>query len=225
MHPYSRKYDPGNWRSWYVYGNGAIGDWGAHILDTAHEFLELGLPTEIEAVKRDGPNDFIFPQASTVAFRFPARGDKPPVEVTWYDGKRNKPPRPDELDKGRKLSGCGKVIHGEDLTFMGGTHSATLRVIPETKMREIAKDLPKITGRRSGHSSNFILGCLGKETCRSSFDVAGPLSQVFMLGVIAQRVGGKLLFDPETKRITNNETADKLLAPPPRKGWEEFYEL
>ncbi len=58
MHPYSRRYNPGNWRSWYIYGNGVFGDWGPHILDTAHRFLQLGLPTEIEAVKREGPNDY-----------------------------------------------------------------------------------------------------------------------------------------------------------------------
>ena len=88
-HPYSSKLHPGNWRSWFDFGNGAFGDWGPHTLDTVHRFLKLGLPEEIEAIKRDGPNEWIFPQASTIAFRFPARGSMPPVEITWYDWTQN----------------------------------------------------------------------------------------------------------------------------------------
>ena len=63
--PYSQKLHPGNWRSWFEFGSGAFGDWGPHILDTCHRFLELGLPETVTAVERKGPNDFIFPQAST----------------------------------------------------------------------------------------------------------------------------------------------------------------
>jgi hypothetical protein len=91
---YNKGYTNGDWRSWYDMGNGALGDWGAHIFDTAHEFLQMGLPTEVEAVKAEGHSDFIFPQATTLAFRFPARGTQPPVELTWYDGVKNLPPLP-----------------------------------------------------------------------------------------------------------------------------------
>lgn len=224
-HPYDGKYDPGNWRSWYIYGNGAFGDWGPHLLDTVHRFLELGMPTEIEAVRRDGPSDYIFPQASTIAFRFPARGDRPACEVTWYDGKNNPPPRPEALEKDRRMTSPGKIIYGDDLTFMGGSHGSTLRVIPEDKMKAITGDLPRITGKHSSHHQNFVLACRGEEQCRSPFDVAGPLTQVFMLGVIAQRLGGKLKFDPSAGRFTNSDEANRLLNPPPRAGWESYYKL
>ena len=73
-HAYNRKYVQGDWRCWFDFGNGALGDWGAHLLDTAHEFLDLGLPGEVSAVKLEGHNPFIFPQASTLSFKFPARG-------------------------------------------------------------------------------------------------------------------------------------------------------
>ncbi|MGY8693676.1 MAG: Gfo/Idh/MocA family protein, partial [Verrucomicrobiia bacterium] len=63
VHPFSDKLHPQEWRSWYDYGCGAFGDWGPHILDTAHRFLKLGLPNKISALKRDGANDFVFPQA------------------------------------------------------------------------------------------------------------------------------------------------------------------
>jgi hypothetical protein len=93
-HDYNEKYVQGYWRCWYDFGMGALGDWGAHILDTAHQFLDLGLPEEVNPVKLEGPNQFIFPQASTLAFKFPARASMPPTEVLWYDGVKNQPPLP-----------------------------------------------------------------------------------------------------------------------------------
>jgi len=224
--PYSSKLHPGNWRSWFDFGNGAFGDWGPHTLDTIHRFLKLGLPTVTTAVKRDGPNQWIFPQASTISFDFPARGEMPPVKITWYDGTKNLPPRPKELDPKRKMDSCGKIIYSDDYVFKGTTHSATLRIIPESKMREVAPKLPKYTGKYSSHAENFLLAIKGEEKTRSSFDIAGPLTQVFLLGVIAQRLGGKLVFDPKTRQITNNEVANKLLVGlPPRKGWEQYYKM
>ncbi len=225
-HPYSKYLAPGNWRSWFDFGNGAFGDWGPHILDTIHQFLELGLPTEVEAVYRDGAKQFIFPLASTIRFHFPERGEKPPVDITWYDGVKNRPPRPPELEAERKIEDCGKIIYSKELVFKGTSHGSPLRIIPEAKMKELGDKLPKTRGKNSSHMGNFLLACKGEEQTRSPFAVAGPLTQVFLLGVLAQRFGGKLLFDPKTKQITNHEIANQLLVgPPPRKGWEEFYKL
>lgn len=225
LHDFSKRFHPGDWRGWYIYGNGALGDWGPHILDTMHEFLDLGLPQEITAVKRDTPNDYIFPMASTLKFSFPERGDKPPMEINWYDGLKNLPVAPPEM-KGIKQGSAGKIIYSKDLVFYGGSHSDILRIAPDKKMQEMIATLPKTTGKNSGHHANFLLAAKGQEKCRSNFDVAGPLSQVLVLGVIAQHLGGTLKFDRATKRITNNSDADALLAGlPPRKGWEQFYKL
>jgi len=226
VHPYSPRLHPGNWRGWFAYGNGAFGDWGPHILDTCHRFLELGLPHTIEAVKREGANDYIFPQATTIRFDFAARGAKPPVEVFWYDGVKNLPPLPPEL--GVAADGFsqrhGKFIYSKELTFLGGTHGETLRIIPEAKMRELGPTLPRIKGGFSDHFQNFCLACLGREETKSPFHISGPLSQVFILGVIAQRLGGRLEFDPTAKRFANNARANELLAmEPPRAGWEKYF--
>lgn len=240
-HNYNRGYVNGEWRSWYDFGNGALGDWGAHIFDTAHEFLHLGLPEEIEPVKLEGYNQFIFPQASTLRFRFPARGAMPPVELMWYDGQKNLPPLPPGFggsvrdpnippptggSVASKSLAPGKVIYGEGLTFKGGTHGSTLRIIPESKAREMASRLPPVPKSPSNHARNFLLACKGEEECRSAFAVAGPLSQVLVLGVIAQRLNAKLEFDRTTHQITNHKLANQLLTgSPPRKGWEEFFRL
>ena len=224
-HPFSKYLHPGNWRSWYDYGNGAFGDWGPHILDTAHRFLKLGLPNKITAVHREGVRNLIFPMGSTIQFDFPERENEPACEVRWYDGTRNKPKSPKELEEGRRLENNGKVIYGKDLTFKGTSHGSPLRIIPEDKMKDMASSLPKFGGG-SNHYLNFVLGAKGVEKTRSPFHISGVLSQVFCLGVIAQRLGGELNFDLNTRRITNNKVADALLeGPPPRKGWEEYYKV
>jgi predicted dehydrogenase len=239
-HAFSSKFVQGNWRCWYDFGNGALGDWGAHLLDTAHRFLDLGLPDTVTPVQLDGHNTFIFPQASTLRFDFPARGSQPPVAVTWYDGQKNLPPKPDGYGdpvysqdvpppSSGKLEAAmppGKIIYGEGLTFKGGSHSSTLKIIPADKAKDLEPTLPKYPGGQSNHFKNFLLACKGQEKCRSPFAVAGPLCQALALGVIAQRVNAKLAFDRATQKITNHEVANALLdGPPPRKGWEEFYKL
>ncbi|MEM9237415.1 MAG: Gfo/Idh/MocA family oxidoreductase [Verrucomicrobiota bacterium] len=223
-HPFSGKLHPKNWRSWFDYGSGAFGDWGPHILDTAHRFLDHGHPQKITAVKREGPNPLVFPQASTIAFSFPARGEMPPCEVTWYDGQKNQPPLEDYVGA-IKPGSPGKIIYGKDLTFKGTSHGSPLQIVPKEKYLEIREDLPRITGKHSNHYANFLLACKGEEEARSPFSVSGPLTQLFNLGVICQRLGGSLEFDRATNKFTNSKEAQALMNPAPRKGWEEFYRL
>lgn len=240
-HDYNQDFVNGQWRCWYDFGMGALGDWGAHLIDTVHQFLELGLPYEVDAVRLEGHNPFFFPQASTLSFKFPERKNMPPVEILWYDGINNIPQVPEgygisELDPNIPPSGTGriqpsklnpgKIIYGKDLTFKGGSHGSALSIIPEEKAREMQSKLPFVPESPSNHFKNFLLACKGQEECRSSFDIAGPLSQVFALGVMAQRLNTRLLFDAKTKQITNNKLANRLLTgPSPRKGWKEFYML
>jgi hypothetical protein len=236
-HPFNNGYHNGEWRSWFEFGNGALGDWGAHIIDTAHRFLKLGLPTEVTPTL-EGHSNFIFPQASTLVFKFPARGDMPPVDLTWYDGTQNLPPLPANFGGAvvdpnipppstgavkTKAKPPGKVIYGKDLTFKGGSHGSTLQILEKD-----AKDLklPTVPKSPSNHFLNFLRACRGEEKCRSSFDVAGPLCQAMALGIIAQQVNAKVVFDPATRRITSHKLADALLdGAPPRKQWEQFYQL
>ncbi len=222
-HDFHKNFVNGQWRCWYDFGMGALGDWGAHILDTAHEFLELGLPYEINPLRLDGHNSFFFPFSSTLVFKFPERGDMPPLDITWYDGIDNVPPLPEgygfsEIDpdipppSDGKLQTAklnpGKIIYSKNLTFKGGSHSNILSIIPEKKAEKMKSKLPEVPNGTSNHFENFLLGCMGEEKCRSSFDIAGPLSQVFSLGVMAQRMSTKLIFDRDTKQITNNKFAN-----------------
>ena len=240
QHAYNKGYTNGDWRSWFDFGNGALGDWGAHIFDTAHEFLNLGLPTEVEP-KLEGYNPLIFPQASTLAFRFPQRGSQPPVELTWYDGQQNLPPLPANFGDAvvdpnippptsgkidTKQKAPGKVIYGEDLTFKGGTHGATLKILDSDKAKDIASKLPNVPRSPSNHAANFLKAVKGEEQCRSNFAVAGPLCQAMAIGIIAQRVNATVRFDAATKQITNHKIANELLkGVPSRAEWMQYYKL
>lgn len=239
-HDFSDKFHQGNWRCWYDFGMGALGDWGAHILDAAHEFLDMGLPYEISLTYEKGHNDYFFPYSSTILFRFGARGNMPPCDVTWYDGIDNLPPLPkgygtseynadipstNQGDTPKANINPGKIIYSRDLIFKGGSHGSTLSIIGE-KAEEMKSRLPEVPKSPSNHYANFLLACQGKEKTRSPFEINGVLSQVFCLGVIAQRLNTQLFFDPRIKQFTNNAFANALLAGmPPRKGWEDFYKV
>jgi hypothetical protein len=177
--------------------------------------------------------------SSTIQFKFPRRGDMPSMDIVWYDGVNNLPQLPagygtSTLDAdipivaGAKLQAAtlnpGKIIYSDDFIFKGGTHGSTLSILPTDKSKQLK--LPVVPESPSNHYANFLLSCLGKEKTRSPFEVFGPLSQVFSLGVIAQRLNAPIKFDRGAKIITNNEFANALLTGlPPRKGWEEFYKL
>jgi predicted dehydrogenase len=245
-HPCSTRYLDGEWRCWFDFGNGALGDWGAHICDTAHEFLRLGYPAEVAAVKLDGWNKFVFPQATTLQFKFPARdAASPALDLWWYDGMENLPPLPAgagaiEEDKSIPTPGGGtggrakknpppgkELYRADGAIFQGGSHGSVLKQIAGPgaggNYPDYRKDKP------DAHYGNFLRSILGEEQPHSPFAVSGPLCQTMAIGIIAQRVcrpGETLKFDAKTKRITNNAAANALLTHiPPRAGWEQFYKL
>jgi len=154
-HPYNRKYDPGNWRSWFLYGNGAFGDWGPHILDSIHRYLKLGLPTSIRAKKLIKPvSPVVFPKGSTIAFNFPARENMPAITIDWYDGPDNQPPKPEGY-KGRHGI-KGKFIYcGDGVVVKGGSHHETHQVV----VGNVDREKLKLTGKpetSTVHMTNFI---------------------------------------------------------------------
>ena len=241
-HDFHKDFIDGQWRCWYDFGNGALGDWGAHLMDGFHEFLDLGLPTKIQPTKITGHNNFFYPQSSTLKFSFPKRGLMPKVQVTWYDGVDNLPELPKEyegleIDTTAKTSEGmvkpkpntlrpGKVIYGKDLTLKGGSHHRTLSAIPSSNGKAIQTNLTEYFKSDTNHFMNFLNAARGKEKTLSPFEVSGPLSQVFCLGTIAQQLNRTIKFDRKTKTITNNDFANRLLkGHPPRKGWEEFYKM
>ncbi|MEM0964559.1 MAG: Gfo/Idh/MocA family oxidoreductase [Verrucomicrobiota bacterium] len=238
--PYSRWLHPNNWRGWYDFGCGKLGDWAAHVIDTPHRFLKLGYPDKVTSLMRDGVHPLIYPSHSTIRFQFPQREDMPAVELNWYDGPGNFPVISEQYrdlkseqpgyvapegTRPPRSAYVGKIMYGNDLVFRAVSHSEPLRIVPREKFLDLRRDLPRFPQKNSNHWTNFILACKGEEDARSPFSVSGTLSQVLAIGMISQRLGGELHFDRESKRFTNSDAANALLDPAPREGWEEFYAL
>jgi predicted dehydrogenase len=225
--PYHPDYHPLKWRAWLDFGTGALGDMGCHILDPPFWALDLGAPESVEATSTHWEPEVssqTFPRAAIVRYRFPARGTKPPVALTWFDG-RLMPPIPEELEEGRTLPSSGAVIIGTRGKLLHGSPGAEgLRVIPESRMREYkrpAKTIPRVS---EGHEGDWLRACkegVGGRPASSDFEYGGALTEMVLLGMIAIRVKDqRLQWDGRNLRFTNNEKANELLHIPYREGWK-----
>jgi hypothetical protein len=103
MRAYSPAYAPFNWRGWFDFGCGALGDMACHILGAPNIALMLGAPTSVECVSQEGKSPYTYPKKSVIRFDFPARGSMPPVKIFWYDGMQGPPPRPQGLAESELL--------------------------------------------------------------------------------------------------------------------------
>ncbi|MBE0534701.1 MAG: DUF1080 domain-containing protein [Phycisphaerae bacterium] len=223
--PYSDKLIGGNWRCWYEFGCGAMGDWGAHVLDAMHRYLKLGQPYEI-STQLIGPSDLYYPQGSVITFRFRARESMPPLELRWFDGQGNTPPAPQGYTGG--MGNVGSFIYAQDYTIKGGSHGAAYDIILDEKAMELQRTgkLPQPRSNLSNHYKNFLNACQDIEPANSSFDVASQLAELLCLGCIGQRFGGTLKYDADAMKITNHPEADKMLrGPAVREGWTAYDNL
>lgn len=223
--PYHPIYHPFHWRGWTAFGVGALGDMGAHLLDHPYWALDLGYPTRVEATSTPwgGPaeNPVCYPVAMRVHYRFPARGDRPPVDLHWYDGGLM-PPRPDALPDDLELSReGGAMLVGERGVLMHETYGLNPRLFPEGLMGWAAS-VPKTLRRLGGeHEMNWVRACKGEEEAICPFSYAGPLTEVMLLGIVALRSGqGNVIeYDGEAGRVTNDEKANDHLRREYRPGF------
>lgn len=216
--PYHPTYAPYNWRGWWDFGTGAIGDMACHNMDPAFWALKLGHPVSVEGCATN-INSETTPFGSIVYYEFGAREGMPPVKATWYSGGLM-PPRPAELEAGRQLGGGGNGILfvGDKGKIMCAGWGGNPRIIPEAKMREY-KLPPKTIPRSGGHHRDWIDACKGGRPASSNFDYAGPMTEVILLGNVALRTGEKLFWDGQVMKATNVPQADIYIRPEYHNGW------
>jgi len=232
--PYHPHYTHAVFRSWYDFGGGCMADMGIYSLWSVFTGLELGSPLSadpyvthrcaiVDQVSQKIRNDFSFPTASSVRFKFAAHGDMAPLDLFWYDGGM-RPRLPEELEaEGRDMPASGTMFVGDKGKIISG------QIYPKSLRDSLAQQdtSPRPAGRsrgsaRGGGSRDEAWVTAIKEGTQlpSSFLNAGPISETVCLYAVALRTGRKLLFDSENMKITNVPDANKYLVREYRKGWE-----
>ncbi|MGV3771629.1 MAG: gfo/Idh/MocA family oxidoreductase, partial [Verrucomicrobiales bacterium] len=210
--PYHPEFLPFTWRNWWAFGNGSLGDFGCHFMDLPHWALELKAP--ISAVT-DGPdlNPHCPPHWLKVMYQYPARGQKPPVQLTWYHGGR----KPEVLSKEiLDKWGSGVLFIGEKGMVLADYGRRVL--LPEMDFKEFKAPEPSIP-ESIGHHKEWYEACKtgGSTTC--NFDYAGPLTEAVLLGSVAYLAGKKVEWDSAELKAVNVPEAEKFIQHQYRKGW------
>ncbi len=216
--PYHPAYAPLTFHYWWDFGSGTLGNYGCHTLDTAVWALDLEYPTMVEA-SSTALSEETTPAAAMYHYRFASRGERPCVDVFWYDGGL-RPPRPAFLEPERELPAAGgSLIVGEGGAILSGVWSGLPRIVPEEKMREYRPPPPSIR-RSRGHHRDWLDACKGGPPASANFDYAARLTEIVLLGVVALRTGTTIYWNGPGMKATNAPEADSLIRGYFRKGWE-----
>ncbi|MDF1840041.1 MAG: Gfo/Idh/MocA family oxidoreductase [Rubripirellula sp.] len=210
--PYAAgRYHPAQWRRWWDFGQGTLGDMGCHFMDLPFWALDLRHPISCEA---EGPevHPETCPLGLKVHYKFPARGKMPALDLTWYDG--NMTPR---KVAGETVPGSGVMFVGTEGHMFADYNK--YRLFPRDKYAKYeppAKSIPDSIG----HHAEWIKACKDGSETTCNFNYSGALTETVLLGNVAYRSGQKIDWDAENLRVTNSDKANDLIRKTYRKGWE-----
>ena len=205
------RYHPAQWRRWWAFGQGTLGDMGCHYMDLPFWALKLRHPTNVEA---EGPevHPETCPLGLTVRYKFPSREDMPAVDLTWYDG--------DQIPKeiaGERVPGSGVMFVGSE--GMMYANYSSYKFFPKEKFATFEPPAPSIPDS-IGHHAEWIKACKDGSPTTCNFDYSGALTESVLLGNVAYRSGKALEWDGAKLKVTNAPEANKFLTKEYRKGWE-----
>lgn len=218
--PYNESYVPFNWRAWWDFGCGALGDMGCHIMDYPFWALKLTAPLTVEAYSSPVFKETA-PATSLITYSFNSGLDGTPVKVIWYDGGL-KPNIPEGLKTDVDLwaKGSGVIFKGDSGTLVYGHHRPKPILLVNGKEKDYGVTKQMIP-RSPGHYVEWIDEIKGsKQRAMANFDYAGPLNEAVLLGNVAIRAGQKLEWDPKNMKVTNVPSANQFLRAKYRSGWE-----
>jgi predicted dehydrogenase len=216
--PYCTGLHPASWRRFWDFGMGTLGDMGCHYIDLAHWALDLEAPTAIHTLGPARHPDGT-PESIIVHLSYPARGEQPPVRVTWYDGNN----RPSIRSALRRADGSridwnnGQLFVGDDGMLLSdyGRHV----LLPEERFAGFTPPAPTIPDS-IGHHAEWIQACKDGSTTTCNFDYSGALTEAVLLGNVAFRAGEPIEWDAAAMKVTNLPAANRYVATERRAGWE-----
>ncbi len=241
FHGYSRAIAPFNWRGYWDFGAGALGDMGCHIMDMPYWALGLGAPASVEAW-HEGGNAIAAPRRSRVTWQFPTSVLGAPVKFVWYDGVVGKEgvyanPPPEELwkadfptadhvfrrfdlllvgEKGRMFFGRTR----QDWVFKPEALTANFVPPPKTLPRVRGETTDAAAGEGGGPYAEWLEAIRTGRPALSNFSQSGPFSETVLLGNVALRLGRKVEWDAKKLAVKNAPEAAPLIRRSYRKGWE-----
>jgi len=211
IRPYHSAYAPFQWRYWWAFGNGALGDFFCHYCDLAFWALKLRYPTTVEA---EGP---VHPESTarwTIAkLEFPARDNLPPVKLTWYHGGAHP-----EWIKEREIPTWGSAVLFIGADGMLIANYGQHQLLPEKKYADYKRPAATIPDS-IGHHQEWLLACKTGSPTTCNFDYSGPLTEAALLCNVALRAGKKLQWDATSLKAEGCPEADQYIRREYRQGW------
>lgn len=211
-----------NWRAWWDFGCGALGDMACHTMDGLFWALNPPPPRFVEPICATPITPDAFPNASGVRWEFPGTWGRPGFTAYWYDGGL-RPPLPSGFEIGRKLPGTGNLFVGSKASLLvSGDYGESPRVVPETKHKEIGRP-PRMLERSPGHVLEWLMACVGEKPLdypKSNFFYAGPMTETILLGNVALRMGRRLEWDSGKLEFRNMPEANAFVSKEYRAGWK-----
>jgi predicted dehydrogenase len=205
------RYHPAQWRRWWDFGQGTLGDMGCHYMDLPFWALGLRHPTKVTAFGPDVHPEMA-PVGLTVHYEFPGQNGKPPVQLTWYDGKNI----PSEIE-GQRVPANGVMFIGTE--GMMYADYGNYRLFPQEKFKDFTPPAQTIENS-IGHHAEWIKACKEGTPTLCNFDYSGALTETVLLGNVAYRSGQSLDWDAANLTATNCPAAAKYVRKEYRAGWE-----
>jgi len=218
--PYHGSYLPFVWRGFHDFGTGALGDMACHTMNLVWRGLDLGVPVSARAETTD-PFPVTYPKGAKVVLTFPARGDRPPVNLTWWEGSM-KPPK-DLLDKDLgKMGGSGTLVIGsKGKMFSGDDYQVRQRWLPKERGTiAVAETEPRAPrGPQWGHVKEWVDAAKAGKKSWTDFSVAGPFTEAVLIGDLAIRTAKPIDWNTADMDAKGLAAAKTLVRRDYRKGF------
>lgn len=205
------RYHPAQWRRWWDFGQGTLGDMGCHYMDLPFWALKLRHPTHCDALGAT-VHEQMAPTGLTVRYKFPARGDMVGCNLTWHDG--------DQIPKevaGERVPANGVMFVGTEGKMFANYSS--YRLFPTEKFKGF-KPPEQTIPKSIGHHQEWIKACKDGSPTTCNFDYSGALTESVLLGNVSYRTGKALEWNASTLKATNCPEADAYISKQYREGWE-----